>query len=100
MTTILLMIPLVSSQELQQMENILLRRCPGCHSPAKQVLAQFAGDSLPVYKPYGENGPKVDMLSSVALINRFSLLLLYFYFAFTLLHLLPKIKIQYTCIRK
>ena len=29
-----------------------------------------------------------------------SLLLFYFYFAFTLLHLLPKIKIQYTCIRK
>ena len=58
-------------QILQGIENVLAERCPNCRLPCCEVKKLFPEDQpVTAYEPYGEGGPKVDLLSSISLLNR------------------------------
>ena len=46
-------------------------RCPNCRPPCHEISKLFQDDQLDVYAPYGEEGARVDLLSSVSLVNRY-----------------------------
>ncbi len=53
-------------------ERLLKERCPNSRPPGHEIKKLFEDDSLDVYEPYGEGGPRVDLLSSISLLNRFN----------------------------
>ena len=54
-------------------------RCPNCRPPCHEISKVFQDDQMDVYSPYAEDGPRVDLLSSISLLNRywFSLTVVY-----------------------
>ena len=60
-----------ATQVFQRIENVLVGRCsnssrPPCHN----IKKLFQEERLEGYEPYGKEGPKVDLLSSISLVNR------------------------------
>ena len=59
------------TQVFQEIESLLKMRCPNCRPPCHEIRKLFQDDWLDVYAPYGEEGPRVDLLSSISLVNRY-----------------------------
>lgn len=60
------------TQVLHKMENVLLERCSNsCRRPSHSIKKLFHEDQGEAYEPFGENGPKVDLMSSISLVNRY-----------------------------
>ena len=55
----------------QEIESLLKMRCLNCQPPCHEIHKLFQDDWLDVYAPYGEEGPRVDLLSSISLVNRY-----------------------------
>ena len=60
----------VSLQAFQGIECLLKMRCPNCRPPCHEISELFQDDWLDAYTPYGDQGPRVDLLSSISLVNR------------------------------
>ena len=46
-------------------------RYPNSRPPCHEVTKLFHEEQLEAYEPYGVEGPKVDLLSSISLVNRY-----------------------------
>ncbi|KAL9952676.1 hypothetical protein ACROYT_G039967 [Oculina patagonica] len=55
----------------QMIERLLKEMCPNSRPPGHEIKKLFEDDLLDVYEPYGEGGPKVDLLSSISLLNSY-----------------------------
>lgn len=55
----------------QGIESLLKTRCPNCRPTCHKITKLFQDDWLDVYAPYGEEGPRVDLLSSISLVNSY-----------------------------
>ena len=60
-----------SWQVFKRIENLLMERCTNSRPPCREVKKLFDKEQLEAYEPYGEEGPKVDLLSSISLVNRY-----------------------------
>lgn len=65
----------VSPQVFEGIECLLKMRCPNSRPPCHEISKLFEDDLLDVYEPYGDKGPRVDLLSSISLVNRYCLVL-------------------------
>lgn len=45
-------------------------RCPNSRPPGSEIRKLFQESLVDVYQPFGEAGAEVDLLSSIALVNR------------------------------
>lgn len=60
------------SQVFHKIEQILAEKCHNTsRPPCREIQQVLIDEPLESYKPYGEEGSKVDLFSSISLINRY-----------------------------
>ncbi|KFM74329.1 Endoribonuclease Dicer, partial [Stegodyphus mimosarum] len=63
---------LQNMSDFKTIEKVLLVRCHNRVMPSEEEISDHMADSLiPAFMPYGPQGPRITMSSSIALINRY-----------------------------